>query len=125
MKRVLWVSQHPMHGVQMGALRRMYGADVKVTADNRPFDSAKVIVRRVREGGYDDVIVVAPYSVLDRMCKLGLRPLWAEAEIVQHKSQSDWSVRNRHYRFAGFKRVQELRLVLEDLGENAKRREGD
>ena len=125
MKRVLWVSQHAMHGVQMGALRRMYGDDFELITDNRPFDSAEVIVRRLREGGYDDVIVVAPFSVLDRMCKLGLRPLWAEAEQVKNRHEADWSMKGRHYRFKGFSRVVELRLELEDLGPAAKRQEGD
>lgn len=35
-KKVLWVSQHRMQGVQVGALRRMYGADVKVVEDLHP-----------------------------------------------------------------------------------------
>lgn len=125
MKRVLWVSQHSVHGVQMGALQRMYGDNVELITDNRPFDSAEVIVRRVREGGYDDVIVVAPFSVLDRMCKLDLRPLWAEAEQVFNRHEADWSVKGRHYRFRGFSRVVELRLVTEDLGPAAKRQQGD
>ena len=124
-KKVLWVSQHSMQGVQMGCLRRMYGNDVEVVEDTRPFDSAEIIIRRVRDGGYDDVIVVAPYSVLDRMCKLGLRPLWADAEQVFNRMQADWSVRNRHYRFLGFSRVKELKLVLEDLGSSAKRQPND
>lgn len=124
-KKVLWVSQHPMHSVQKGALRRMFGVDVKVVEDLHPFDSAEEIVRRVRSGGYDDVIVVAPYSVLDRMCKLGLRPLWADSEQVFDLARADWSVKGRHYRFAGFSRVKELRLVLEDLGPAAKRHEED
>ncbi len=124
-KKVLWISQHSMQGVQKGALRRMYGTDVKVVEDLHPFDSAEVIVQRVRDGSYDDVIVVAPYSVLDRMCKLGLRPLWADAEQVFNRREADWSVKGRHYRFLGFSRVKELRLVLEDLGSNAKRQAED
>lgn len=125
MPKVLWISQHRMQGVQMGALRRMYGADVKVVEDLHPFDSAEEIVRRVRDGGYDDVIVVAPFSVLDRMCKLGLRPLWADAEQVFNRREADWSVKGRHYRFLGFSRVKELQLVLEDLGPTAKRHPQD
>lgn len=124
-KKVLWVSQHTMQGVQMGALRRMYGSDVRVDEDTRPFDNAQTIIKRFRDGGYDDVIVVAPYSVLDHMCKLGLKPLWALAEQVFDAKQADWSVKGRHYRFLGFSRVQELKLVLEDLGPDAKRQPSD
>lgn len=125
MKKILWVSRHPMHKVQMGALKRMFGADVVVEEDPHPFDNAETIVRRVREGGYDDCIVVAPYSVLARMVDLGLRPLWSDAEIVTDPTQADWSVKGRHYRFTCFKRVKRLVLELEDLGPAAERRPED
>lgn len=124
MKRILWVSRHPMHGVQMGALRRMFGEDVKVVEDARPFDSAEKIVERVRQGGYDDVIVVAPYSVLARMVDLGLRPLWSEAEIVE-PARADWNVRDRYYRFIRFRRVRRLVMEFDELGPEAERWEED
>ena len=125
MKRIIWISQHQMHPVLWPALRRMFGDDVQVQEDPRPFDNAENIVRRVQEGGYDDCIVVAPYSVLDRMCALGLRPMWCEAEQVWDRSLSDWSVKGRMYRFLGFKRVERLVLELEDLGPAARRQEKD
>lgn len=125
MKKILWVSRHEMQGVQMGALRRMFGTDVEVIAETRPFDNAETIVRRVREGGFDDCIVVAPFSVLERMCQLGLRPLWAKADQVFDQVQADWNVKDRLYRFRGFSRVVKLELVLEDLGPAAERKEED
>lgn len=125
MKRILWVSRHPVHQVQLGALRRLFGQDAQVVADPRPFDSAETIVRRVRDGNYDDCIVVAPYSVLAKMVDLGLRPLWSEAEQVKDPAQSDWSVRDRHFRFLRFKRVRRLVLDLEDLGPDAERLPSD
>jgi hypothetical protein len=124
MKKILWISRHPMNGIQIGALKRMFGEDVKLVQDARPFDSAEKIVERVKQGGYDDVIVVAPYSVLTRMVDLGLRPLWSDAEIVP-KEKSDWSVRDRYYRFLRFKRVKGLVMEFEDLGPEAERRDED
>jgi len=113
-----------MHGVQMGALRRMFGQDVKVVQDPRPFDSAEKIVERVRQGGFDDVIVVAPLSVLARMVDLGLRPLWSEAEVVP-RERADWNVRDRYYRFVRFRRVRQLILEFDELGLVAERHETD
>lgn len=124
-KRIAWVSRHPMNGVQMGALKRMFGEDVEVIPDLRPFDNAETIVRRIKEGGYDDCIVVAPYSVLERMVSLGLRPLWARAEQVYNPARADWNTKDRRYRFLGFKRVKGLILELEDLGPAAERQEND
>ena len=126
-KCIAWVSQHAMAPVQMGALKRMYGDDVEVVQVSRQFNfqNAETIVRELREQGFDDSIVVAPYSVLDRMCQLGLRPLWAEAEQVFGQTPADWSVKGRHYRFTGYKRVKRLVLELEDLGPEARRQEND
>lgn len=123
--KIVWVSRHLLRRVQRGALRRMFGADVEVIEDPRPFDNAETIVQRVREGGYDDCIVVAPYSVLARMVDLGLRPLWAESEEVTDSTQADWSVKGRYYRFLRFKRVKRLTLELEDLGPAAERQPED
>lgn len=125
MKKILWVSRHQMQPVQLGALRRLFGVDVQVTHEPRPFDSAETIVRRAQEGHFDDIIVVAPYSVLNRMVELGLRPLWADAEEVSDPAKADWSVKNRHYRFLGYKRVKRLVLELEDLGPEALRQPKD
>ena len=124
-KKILWVSRHSMHGVQMGALRRMFGADVVVEEEKRPFDSAEKIVRRYNQGDYNDIIVVAPYSVLTRMVDLGLRPLWSEAEIVQDPKLADWRVKNRLYRFRRFRRVRRLVMEFDDLGPEAERKEED
>ncbi|MDP2656611.1 MAG: hypothetical protein Q8P11_03565 [bacterium] len=124
-KRICWVSQHSMNGVQMGALKRMFGEDVKVFEDHRVWNSAETIVRRIREGGYNDCIVVAPYSVLARLCDLGLRPLYSEAETVTDPKLCDWRVKDRMYRFLGFKRVKRMVLELEDLGTDAQRQNTD
>ena len=114
-----------MAGVQMAALKRMFDDDVELVEDMRPFDNAETIVQRVREGKFDDVIVIAPFSVLARMVDLGLRPLWAEAIQVFDKTQSDWEVKDRMYRFTGFKRVKKLVLELEELGPEAQRLDTD
>ena len=125
-KRIAWVSQHEMARVQTGALRRMFGDDVQIVQFFRQFNyqNAESVVRELRENGFDDCIVVAPYSVLDRMCQLGLRPLWSESEITDGRN-ADWSVKGRHYRFLGFKRVKRLVLELEDIGPEARRLETD
>jgi len=124
-KKICWMSQHEMHPVQKKVLRRMFGEDVEVTHDQRSFDSAEIIVRRYREGGYDDIIVVAPLSVIHRMTELGVRPLWAQSEVVKDSERADWSFKGRHYRFLKFQRVERLELVLGDLGPAAQRQSDD
>lgn len=114
-----------MHPVQMGALRRLFGQDVEVVADPRPFDNAETVVRRFRDGGYNDLIVVVPLSVLAKMTELGVRPLWAEATVVADRSKADWVTNDRPYRFVRLRRVRRLVLEFDELGPDAVRQEED
>ncbi|MBU6427268.1 hypothetical protein KGQ27_03485 [Patescibacteria group bacterium] len=125
MKTVLWVSRHPVNGIQLPALRRMFGANVQVVEDLRPFDSAEQIVARYRQGSFADMIVVVPLSVLAKIVELGVRPLWSQAGVVNEQKLSDWSVNGRHYRFVEFRRVRKLVLEFDDLGDAAKRKGSD
>lgn len=125
MKKILWVSRHSMAPVQLGVLRRLFGEDVEVVADPRPFDNAETVVRRFRDGGYDDLIVVVPLSVLAKMTELGVRPLWAEAAVVADRSRADWITNGRPYRFVRLRRVKRLVLEFDELGPDAVRREED
>jgi len=120
-KKILWISRHFIHPVEIPVLKRMFGEDLEIVQDPRPFDSAEEIVRRFKKGGYDDIVVVAPLSVIHRMVELGVRPLWAEAKQVDDPSQADWGVRGRYYRFLRFRRIRRLCLEFEDLGPEAER----
>ncbi|MBI4022974.1 hypothetical protein HY375_02325 [Candidatus Berkelbacteria bacterium] len=124
-KRILWVSQYPLHRVQFGALRRLFGADVQICHDIRQFCSAEEIASIFRQGGYDDLVAVLPLSVVERLIQdEGVRPLWSQTEPVD-PDRADWVTKGRGYRFKGFKRVGELILVLDDLGPKAQRRPDD
>ena len=88
------------------------------TVDRKVFTNAEELVGRFTRGGYDDWVVVAPYSVIGRMCELceelGLpKPLMANMEQLQssRRAEADLTYRGRCYKFAGFRRVR--RLILE------------
>lgn len=112
-KRILWLSQHPPLPRQVKALQRKFGADVEICQDINSFVNAEEIHRRYQSRGYDDLVVVAPYSVLDRLCKLGLRPWWAEMEQVYNRQDAELSIKGRMYKFVCFRRVAgfELKFV--------------
>jgi hypothetical protein len=111
----------------MGALRRMFGNDVEIEwkRERFSFQSAENIVLDFREGGYDEMIIVAPLSVIARVVDLGVRPLWSQAQVINDPYKADWSVKNRHYRFVEFRRVEKLVLEFSDLGPEAVRRDND
>lgn len=114
MKKILWLSQHQPFPRQVAELRWLFG-DVEVRQDVNSFSSAEEIICRVREGGYDEVVVVAPLSVVAKLCELGLRPLWAEMEQTQSRRDAEVSARGRFYRFVKFRRIKAVRLEFEEL----------
>lgn len=114
MKRILWLSQHTPLAPQLTELKRLFG-EIEVLRDVNPFFSAEEILRRFKESGYDEIVVVAPLSVIARLCELGLRPLWAEMEQVWKRQAADVSAKGRHYRFVRFRRIKAVRLEFEEL----------
>ena len=119
MKKILWMSRHEPLPSQLAELARLFGADVSVEQDSRPFSSAEDIVARFRQGGYDDIVVVAPLSVLARLVDQGVRPLWSEMTLVS-RDEAEVTMprrdgRTHYYRFDRFRRVKTLRLEFEEL----------
>lgn len=113
MKKILWMSQHRPLPSQISALKQIFG-EIEVVQDPRPFSSAEDIVGRFRKGGYDDIVVVAPLSVIAKLVEFGVKPLWAQMDQVP-PDQAEVSAKGRGYRFNRFRRIKELNLVFEEL----------
>lgn len=114
MKKILWLSQHQPLPRQEAELSRLFG-EVELCQDISPFQNAEEIIQRVRQGGYDDVVAVAPLSVLARLCELGLKPLWAEMKQVRSRGEADLSYRSRFYRFVKFRRIKAVKLEFTEV----------
>ncbi|HLD86135.1 MAG TPA: hypothetical protein VJA28_01645 [Patescibacteria group bacterium] len=114
MKKILWLSRHSPLPIEVVELKRVFG-ELEVCQDVNPFASADEIIERVRRGGYDDVVVVAPLSVIDRLCRLGMKPLWADMEQLSTAHGADFTYRGRHYRFVKFRRVVGVEVKYEDI----------
>lgn len=117
MKKILWLSQHPPLPVQLERLRTRFG-EVKVEQDSETFRNAEELVGRFRRGGYDDWVVVAPLSVIGRICELCdelnlPKPLYAQMTVLpfERRAEADLVYRGRLYKFVEFRRVK--KLVLE------------
>jgi hypothetical protein len=112
--KILWVSQHTPILRQLEALKRLFGEDVIVQQDPRPFSSAEEIVQRYRSGGYDEMVIVAPESVVRRIVDLGIKPLRAEMDQVLIQ-EAEVVARGRGYRFNRFRRIVGYRIDYEEL----------
>ncbi len=123
--RILWVSQHRPLPIQLATLRAFCGERVVIDRLSRQIKNAEEIVDEYRHGRYDDLVVVAPYSVIARLIDLGVRPLWADMREVDPQSlEADLVYHNRGYRFVRFRRIKMVRLEFDELGPAAERRCG-
>lgn len=117
MKRILWLSRHRPLPVQIEELHRLWPG-CEIAQNVEPFGDAAEIVRRIRRGGYDEIVVVAPLSVLDQLCQRGVRPIRAEMDQIQTLTDPTREVEapgGRIYRFREFRHVVRLELVTEEL----------
>jgi len=114
MKKILWLSRHKPLPSQRKELKNLFGKII-LLRDINSFTNAKDIVRRYQAGGYDDLVVVAPLSVIARLCELDLHPLWAEMEQVQNDGSAEVTVKGRFYRFVEFKRIKAVRLEFMEV----------
>lgn len=113
-KKIVWFSRHPALPRQIDELKRLFGEDTKILTDPDPFSTADNIVQRFKDAGGDEMVIVAPLSVIDALCKRGIRPLWADMEVVP-KAQAEVVAQGRGYRFTRFRRVKRLALEFEDV----------
>ena len=114
MKKILWLSQHRPIEIQIAALKEMFGADTQITQDPKPFSSAEEIARRYKSGGYDEMVIVAPLSVIAKLTELGIRPLWCQMDQLTSDRGADISYRGRHYKFNRFRHIKSVRIEFED-----------
>ena len=105
MKKVLWVSRHPVLSSQKEVLKTYFGDDMDLVIYPDPFDSARDIVEKYKSTNCDDMVVVAPYSVIHQLNEIGIKPIWAQMEEVSGP-EYDTIVGNRLLKFTGFYRAE-------------------
>jgi hypothetical protein len=115
-KKILWMSRHASHGRQIEALRQMYGQDAVIEQEAHPFDDARQIAKRFRDGHYDDMVIVAPLSVIEVLCREGIKMLWSEAVEENEPAKIEFrGARGQGYRFVRFRRIKRVAIEFEDV----------
>lgn len=115
-KKIIWFSRHPAIPKQVDELKRIFG-EIEVIQDPKPFANADDVCQRFKKMGGDEMVIVAPLSVIDAICKRGIKPLWAEMEQVpaDQADKADVIANGRSYKFVKFRRVKRLALEFEDV----------
>jgi len=113
-KKILWLSRHAPLPVQVAELKRLFG-EVEIGRDVEPFQSAERIAREYHKGDYDDMVIVAPLWVIAHLCAQGIKPLYADMEVVSVREQSHVEAAGRFYRFKRFRRIEAVEVKFSDL----------
>lgn len=116
MHKVLWLSRHKILPKQRETLEKLFGP-CEVVVDDNLFTDANDIINRINKINPDDVLVVAPLSVLHILVQKGIKPLWAEMRVVNDEFDpySDVIEKGRHYRFIRFRRLVGIEVLYEDF----------
>jgi hypothetical protein len=114
LKKILWLSRHNPLPAQVMELQRIFG-DVTITVDDKPLSSAEDVIQRME--GYDEVVMVAPLSIISKVVEYGVKPLFADMQRIDRVEDKDRDTEagGRCYRFNGFKRIVGVKIELEDL----------
>ena len=122
------MSRHTPLPAQLNFLRRVLG-NFKLIIYAQRIPNAEFAVELARKVRADIIIPVLPLSFIARLCEASKREnfevWWAEMHLIHQCTQTpcpDYNPNtdvimppNRHFRFKTFKRIKEIRLVLEDI----------
>lgn len=106
--RVLWLSRHEPTPAQAAAL-----AGCVVTRDARPISNADDVVARFRRGEFDDLVVIAPLTVLRALVERGMRPIYPQMEPATERDGEVRVARGRWVKFAGFRRLNNVAVEFD------------
>lgn len=116
MKKILWLSRHSPLPAQRDKLEEIFG-EIEITQDPNPFDDVDDIIKRLQN--YDDLVIVAPLSVIHQLTQRGINPIWAEMKAVSPEKFDPYDTaingKGRYTKFQTFKRIKKVELILEDL----------
>lgn len=117
--KIKWLSRHKALESQRRELENLFG-EILLLQDSNPFSNAREILKRFREGGFDEIVAVAPLSVIAHLTELGIKPLWAEMKQVQNDGSAEVVTKDRYYRFVCFKRIKSIRMEFEEIEKKKK-----
>jgi hypothetical protein len=108
-KTIVWFSRHLPTRSQLQALAALYPHH-RLLLDTNAFSDATDVVRRFEERGGDEMVVVAPLTVIRELVKRGLKPLRAQMEQCA-PTDAEVHEGGRHYRFVRFTRITAIEVT--------------
>lgn len=119
-KKIVWMSRHSPTPSQLTELERLFPG-YTLHIDPNPFSSAADIVARFKAAKGDEMLVVAPWTVIRELIKLGIRPIYAEMKAMPLDDPSVevrlGTKRKRGYKFVRFHYCEDVALKLTPIPE--------
>lgn len=119
-KVIVWMSRHAPLPAQLAELERLFPR-FSLVIEKRPFSSASEIIRRFRDVSGDELVAVAPWSVVRELIKLGIKPIYAEMVQVGSAGDADTTIitgkakKKRFYKFQRFVYCTSVSLKFEEI----------
>lgn len=113
-----WFSRHDPLPAQRRALNELF-PNVPILVHKRLFVDAEEIAGRVQPD--DEVVIVAPLSLIAKLLDLGLQPLWPMMEPTTedyakaHLDECVSAPRDRWQKFLCFRRLVRIELRFEEV----------
>lgn len=111
MKKILWVSRHPIRRDQIKELRQIHG-DIEIismaTKVTDPYD----IKLKMEEIQADDVVVVLPLNHIATLISIGIQPLRA---VMDHRYYEEDGITKVQYRHEYFERIKNVEIEREKV----------
>jgi len=102
---------------QIPILKKIFGEDMVLDhkVGNDAYISAEKIAQTMKYHKYDEIIMVAPLSVIAKVLELGIKPIKADVIEVKDEKEKTFTYSGRHYKFIKFVRITRIDFVTEDL----------
>jgi len=93
----------------------LFGEDVVIVKDPNPFSDAGDVLKRFKESGVDELVIVAPLSVIAQIVQRGIKPLWVGMQQVTNPDDAETEAAERYYRFVRFCRIVGVQIQFEEV----------
>jgi len=116
-KKIWWFSRHKPMDFQIPILREKFGEDMVLvqSSESEAYMTGDKIVECMHRERFDEIIMVAPLSVIEKVIERGLRPIKAEVVEVKDAHSATFIFNRRHYKFIKFVRIVRIEIITEDL----------
>jgi hypothetical protein len=114
-KRVLYLTRHEWTPSEWLALQEKFGIQSVIESDQRAFNDAKEIKKRLEQGNFDELVIVAPLSVIQELSREKINLYHSEMVVENDPNKVEYhGARGQGYRFERLRKIKGVALQFKD-----------